>query len=284
LIVTVKAGQTVGALLAIKNRLGPESSILFLQNGVGIIDQVDEEAFPDPSARPEYMVGIVSHGVNSQGPFEATHAGFGTIAIGLPIRPPTPSSSSELPATNDISASSQYILRTICRAPVLAAVAVSPTEILQAQLEKLAVNAILNPMTALIDARNGAILYNYSFTRAQRLLLAEISLVIRSLPELKPHPNLATRFSAERLESMVVAVAKKTADNISSMLADVRQGKKTEIDYINGYIVKRGEELGITCFMNYLMMQLVKGKQNMVDRERYEELPLARSFTQQSPK
>jgi 2-dehydropantoate 2-reductase len=63
LIVSVKAADTVGALLNVRHRLQPESSILFLQNGMGIIDQVNTEVFPDPTTRPNYMLGIISHGV-----------------------------------------------------------------------------------------------------------------------------------------------------------------------------------------------------------------------------
>jgi 2-dehydropantoate 2-reductase len=281
LVVPLKAHQTVGSLLAIKQRLGRHTSILFLQNGMGIIDEINEKVFPDPETRPNYILGIISHGVSShpQGKFAAMHQGMGTIAMGMVPRngliPQSEESAGEVTyETSPIS--SRYLLRTIGRSPVLAAVGVAPTEIVQAQLEKLAINAIINPITALVDARNGAIMYNFPLSRVMRLLLAEISLVILSLPELKALPNLATRFSAERLETLVVAVANKTANNISSMLADVRNGRTTEIKYINGYIVKRGDELGITCFMNYLMVQLVKGKNAMIERERTEELPLAK--------
>jgi 2-dehydropantoate 2-reductase len=276
LIVTVKAPQTIGALLAVRNRLGPNSTILFLQNGVGMVDEVDKEVFPDPESRPQYMVGIITHGVNTprgnKKSFNVIHAGKGSISIGLPFTRQTPSS----PRSSDpyaMSPASHYLLRTVCRSPVLSAVPLSPVELLQAQLEKLAVNAIINPMTVLVDCRNGGLLYNYAFSRVMRLLLAEISLVIRTLPELQNLPNVATRFSTERLETQVVGVANATANNISSMLADVRHGRRTEIDYITGYVVKRGEELGISCFMNYLMMQLVKGKQHVVDKERTDELP-----------
>jgi len=273
LIVTVKAPNTVGALLSIQHRLRPESSILFLQNGMGIVDQVNDKVFPDPETRPNYMIGIISHGVNShaQGLFAATHAGQGTISMGI-----LPRQNTNADTTPTTPVSSRYILRTVCRSPVLAAVGATPTEVLQAQLEKLAINAIINPLTAIADARNGAILHNMHFKRAIRLLLAEISLVILAMPELKSLPNLGTRFSTARLEDMVVAVAFRTANNISSMLADIQHGKQSEIDYMNGYIVKRGEELGITCFMNFMITQLIKGKQQVVDHEKNEELPLAR--------
>jgi 2-dehydropantoate 2-reductase len=125
----------------------------------------------------------------------------------------------------------------------------------------------------MLDARNGSVLYNYHLTRVMRLLLSEIALVIHSLPELQNVPNVQRRFDTGRLESIVVGVANRTRDNISSMLADVRNDNETEIDYINGWIVKKGEELGIKCFMNYMITLMVKGKRGLIHMELNEGIP-----------
>ncbi|OCL02766.1 ketopantoate reductase, partial [Glonium stellatum] len=85
LILCCKSTQVLSALSAIQHRLTPHSVILFLQNGMGTVDEVNEQLFPDPADRPFYMVGINSHGVNSDpaDQFATTHAGHGTIALGL---------------------------------------------------------------------------------------------------------------------------------------------------------------------------------------------------------
>ena len=283
LIVTTKAAFTVNALANIKHRLAPTSTVCFLQNGMGVIDEVNKKLFPNEQERPNYMQGIITHGVNvppeipaQKRAFYAVHAGHGTVALSL-----IPSSHAKrtpkdlIRGSGDIhdtqselwADSSRYLLRTLTRTPVLCAVGFTPTELLQLQLEKLAVNSVLNPLTVILDGRNGSILYNFAMTRTMRLLLAETSLVIRSLPELQNIPNVATRFSAQRLETLVVSVANTTRDNISSMLADVRAGRQTEVEYINGYIVKRGEEIGIKCVVNYATMQMVLGKGAMTQKE-----------------
>ncbi|KAK3700379.1 2-dehydropantoate 2-reductase (Ketopantoate reductase) (KPA reductase) (KPR) [Vermiconidia calcicola] len=273
LIVSTKGPLTIPALSAIKHRLTPKSTICFLQNGMGIIDDVNKQLFPNPAERPNYMQGIITHGANvppqkaEEDPFYAVHAGHGTIALGLMPR-------EDVQGNEKWAPSSRYLLRTLTRSPVLCAVGFTPTELLQQQLEKLVANCILNPLTSLLDNRNGALLYNFPLTRTMRLMLAEISHVIRSLPELANVPNVSTRFSPERLETLCVSIADKTKDNISSMLADVRAGKKTEIEYINGYIVRRGEEIGIKCVVNYAIMQTVIGKAAMIGKDRRGEVPV----------
>ena len=288
LIVTTKAGITISALSAIRHRLTRETTICFLQNGMGVIDDVNTQLFPDEATRPSYVQGIITHGVNvpqgvaESNPFFAVHAGLGTLALGVVPRAP-PSDNNEEAKDPDIDCppTSRHLIRSLTASPVLCAAAFTPIELLQLQLEKLAVNSVLNPLTSLVDARNGAILYNFSLTRTMRLLLAETSLVLRSLPEIKHLPNTALRFSAERLERLVVGVANKTSENISSMLADVRNGRKTEIEYINGYIVKRGEEVGVRCVVNYAIMMTVVGKTMIVSREVRGEVPVEEGFTEE---
>ena len=55
-----------------------------------------------------------------------------------------------------------------------------------------------------------------------------------------------------------IEVAEATANNKSSMLQDIERRKKTEIDYINGAIVKLGKKLGIKTPVNKTLTALVK--------------------------
>lgn len=299
LILTVKAPQTVSAITSIRHRLTSDSTILFMQNGMGMVEELNEKVFPDPNTRPNYMLGINSHGVHSMSSTAAVHAGHGIISLGvLPRSHAAPAtedsavidkdksaasskvlskdgkrkvstSNSSSTASGDIewAPSSRYMIQQLTRVPVLAAVALSHEQLLMAQLEKLAVNCLINPLTVMLDSRNGDLLHNFALTRTMRLLLAEICTVFQALPELKSQTSIQTRFSPQRLEKMAVTVASKTANNISSMLADSRRGVQTEIEYINGYVVRRGEELGIKCVMNYMLMQMVIGKQQLIGRE-----------------
>ena len=274
LIVCVKAPQTVRALQSVAHRLAYGSSILFLQNGMGVVDEVNEKVFPDEKYRPTYIVGVVSHGLYERRPFSVVHAGEGTIALGVLPRMPA-NDGIRLEPLNELSTSARYLMRTMTRTAVLVAVGFAPTDLLQQQLDKLAVSCIINPLTAILDCKNGALLCNFYFTRVIRLLLAEISIVIKSLPELKNVPNVNMRFDTVRLERLVSSIANTTAENYSSMVQDFRSGRQTEIDYINGYIVKRGEEMGIHCVMNYMLMHMVKGKNKATTQDKADMLPLA---------
>jgi 2-dehydropantoate 2-reductase len=218
---------------------------------------VNSSLFNQPSFRPNYLAGIVNHGVYTTGPFSAVHAGFANIILGPVLSFPTEAS------TRSKQEETAFLIRQILDAPMLAASMVSQSELLQAQLEKLAVNAIINPLTVIFDCLNGDLFHSVPTRVLIRALIYELSTIIRATilsRNKNVDPAVLARFSPEKLEKVISEVSAKTAGNISSMRQDVCAGRKTEIDYINGYVIARGAECGIKCPQHSKLVRLVKGR------------------------
>ena len=62
----------------------------------------------------------------------------------------------------------------------------------------------------------------------------------------------------EDLRETIEAVARKTAANTSSMRADVKAGRTTEIDFINGYLARLGHQHGIPVQVNQMLAEQVQ--------------------------
>lgn len=214
LIVSVKATQTTTALRALKNRLSAKSTILFLQNGCGMIDAVNQSIFPDPRARPTYIIGVISHGVTLNSPFHVTHRGAAAISLGA------------VPPDSGVVLSSSgrecLLLNLLPQSPRPNATAYPYVEVLQVQLEKLAVNAFCNPLCALHDAQNG---FLFTLPGIRRQILTEVSNVVLRLPELQHIPGVRDRFAVDRLEATVIDILTKTAETTCSMVWDLRAGR-----------------------------------------------------------
>ncbi|KAJ5726382.1 uncharacterized protein N7483_007739 [Penicillium malachiteum] len=272
LIVTCKAFMTVRAIWKVRHRLTTASTIVLLQNGMGVVKKLNEIVFPDANDRPNYVQGVISHGLSMQDKFQIAHRGVGTITLAPVVTDQSP----PLLAEEDThwAPSTKYILRLLTLTPSLVATTETPVGLLQYQLEKLAVNCLINPLTALYDCTNGELLYIFKVTRTMRLLLFEISSVIFALPELQGVPGIEDRFAPERLLRLTMNVANTTAENTSSMLQDLQLGKFTEIDHMNGWIVDRGEELGIKCTLNYMICQMVRSKLTIRQRRDNTSIPL----------
>ena len=262
LIISIKAPFVVNALSRLAHRLSRHSSILFFPDGLGLLEEVNKHVFPDERTRPTYINGLNSHTLeySVSDEFAVIHAAMGTMALGISPRHSMLESWKPGDKISLLSSSARYLLRTLTRIPALAAVGFAPTDMFQLQLERLAIRAVVGPLSVVFDCRNGELLHNTSITRIIRLLIAEISLVARSLPELQGVPNVTLRFAPERLEALVVNFCIDTTANVSPMLKSVQAARFTEIDFVSGYIIRRGEELGIKCLMNYSVVQIIKAK------------------------
>lgn len=239
LIVCVKSTQTVAALRPLLPRLTPDSSVLFLQNGAGMIEDVNEMLWPNSKIRPNFITGVISHGVTLKGPFNIKHTGPAATSLG-PVPRDVGLNQTGAPSTT-------LLLDTLPRAPRLNCHAYDFQDILQRQLEKLAVNAFSNPLTALADS---TVEHLFSIPEVCTALMREISSVILALPELQGVAGVEERFSAQRLEETVMEVIVQNRSTTCSMVWDMRAARETEIRYINGYWVRRGREVGVATPIN----------------------------------
>jgi 2-dehydropantoate 2-reductase len=262
LIVSVLASQTIRALAPIKHRLDPKSTVLFLQNGMGSPEEAARKFFPNAGGLPYFMQGIVLPGGWTLEPFVVQHAARGTLPVGKIPRQKLVGSESaveETSATEGVE-SSRYLIDILSQSPILAAKEVDYTELVQQQLEKLAINIVANPLTGILNESN-AVLQQPALAPLIRALVEETASIIRALPELKSVPSAQERFSAQRLEDRVMGYLGGVQANTTSMCQHLRAGKKTEVEYINGYMVQRAREIGAPCVLNSALRQLVLTKE-----------------------
>ena len=207
--------------------LGPDSAVVSLQNGLG---NVEELALSVPGDR--VVCGATAHGATRLGPGHVLHAGAGVTNL-APIQP-----------------GGQDVAQRV--ASVLSAAGLDARLVDDAQgllWSKLLINAAINPVTAVWDVRNGAIP-----GRAELLKVA--------LGASEEGRKVAAAKGVRLLYPDVVAAVTdacwRTRDNMSSMLQDVRRGRRTEIDYINGAIVGEAATLGIDTPVNEMLVQRVR--------------------------
>ncbi len=114
---------------------------------------------------------------------------------------------------------------------------------------KLVVNAAVNPLTAILRVPNGALLESASARWLMDALAEETASVARALGVPLDLPAPA---------QLAEEVARRTAQNYSSMLQDVLRGAPTEIDAICGAVARQGESLGVPTPFNTSMWRLVR--------------------------
>ncbi|GAC99506.1 2-dehydropantoate 2-reductase [Pseudozyma hubeiensis SY62] len=83
LIVTTKCDSTLSAIESIRHRIHPWSTIVLLQNGMGVLDTLFERFFKDPDQRPNFVLASTTHGCWRKGPLDVVHASAGTLHFGI---------------------------------------------------------------------------------------------------------------------------------------------------------------------------------------------------------
>jgi 2-dehydropantoate 2-reductase len=114
---------------------------------------------------------------------------------------------------------------------------------------KLAINAAINPLSALLRIPNGELLERPT----ARELMAEAA---RETARVAAAQGIRLPFDDPAAAAETVAA--RTASNRSSMLQDIRRGAPTEIDAINGAIVQAGQQVHVAAPTNRVLWQLVK--------------------------
>jgi 2-dehydropantoate 2-reductase len=226
-LVAVKQYHLDHVLSRLKNHAGENMDLLFLQNGMGHIDKI--RYLPQKNI----SLGVVEHGVMKKNDHTVVHTGVGKTVI-----------SSYKGEVEKITHCFQKVNGDLFPFEL------SP-DWYEMLAKKLVVNAVINPLTALYRVENGELVKNSFFYKVMEQVFHEVLSVI----DLRDH---------QHLWEYVIEICKKTGTNRSSMLRDIENGRKTEVDAILGYLLREAEvkkqPLTITKFLYESMKGLERKK------------------------
>lgn len=231
----VKHGHTRSAALTGSRIIGRTGYILTLQNGLGnteiIADYVDKKRILCGTTSQGAM--LLDHGV-------VQHSGTGETVIG------------SLHGGVEAISMSEKLAGLFSVAAIMSR---NVEDIRHVLWNKLFVNVGINALTALTGIRNGQVLESpYS----RQLLVEAVSEAVDVARRLHP----AIDDPKDAIIKNVFAVARTTANNRSSMGQDIDRRNFTEIDAINGYIVRRGGEINFPVPVNQTLTNLIKVIEN----------------------
>jgi 2-dehydropantoate 2-reductase len=286
LIIATKAQDAMTQLDSLRRYLGSLSTVLFVQNGVNRLwpphgATYNNHRYPD-GQHPNWLHGVTMHGVYSEGNFKSVHAAPADITIG-PV-----CSSDKHPEK------ASYLTEMVTKAPHLAARAVTKPQLWVLQLEKLVINSIINPLSAILRVKNGDLFAEMGggVVKVMDALLDETSKVLQALvrhesstqilqgeeaPDEASKEAVIQRLSATRLRELLYQVGEKVKHNRSSMLQDTEAGKQTEIGEFNGWLVETAEMLdqGLDVSSHKIVIDLV-GQKVKLDKDQLRRHVLLR--------
>ena len=228
-LILVKSYQTKRTVEQVKGILRPNGLAVTLQNGLGNIEILQAALGED-----RVVAGITYHAANLSALACVQHAGEGLTFLGVKVGRET--------QLNEI-------VNLLNKAGI-------QTELIKniesLSWSKVIVNASINPLTALLEIKNGDLLHHPLLRKILRATIQEVAAVATKHGIRLEHPDPIEH---------VFDICRATARNRSSMLQDIVRGTQTEIEAINGAVVELGLRYGIPTPVNQFLLEQVQSKQ-----------------------
>jgi 2-dehydropantoate 2-reductase len=223
----VKAGDTESAAADMAPHLAPDATVLSLQNGV------DNAGRLQALLQREVAPAVVYVATEMAGPGHVRHNGRGELVIG-----PSPLSDALAKLFSDAGVPVQI-----------------SDNVAGALWSKLILNCVYNALSAVTQLPYGRLVQGEDVKDVMRDVLHECLAVARGEGVSVP---------ADIAEA-VAGIARTMPAQFSSTAQDLARGKRSEIDHLNGYVLRRGAALGIDTPVNrtlYAVVKLLEGRTN----------------------
>lgn len=224
LVVPLKAYDVLTAIEQIQHRLTAKTLIILCHNGMGTIEPVQQLL----GKQHPLLFATTTHGAMGLADLQVEHTGLGETKMGW-VGGKDKIESPEL---------LQYILEPVSW----------DEDINRILWRKLAINCVINPLTAVEGCHNGQ-LAQPQYQQQIRQICQEISLVANTC---------GIDFDVDELTESSYKVIQGTAQNLSSMNRDIAAGRPSEIDFITGYLLKKGTVAGLQLPVNQALYDQVK--------------------------
>ena len=216
----VKSADTEEAGRSIAGRLRPETSVLTLQNGV------DNPQRLSAVTGHAVIPAVVYVGSEMAGPGHVRHHGGGDLAIGA-------------------APESQALAQTLGAAGIGTTIA---DDIDVTLWSKLVINCAFNALSAVAGISYGPMLEVEGTRDVVARAVQEAVMVARASGVSMP----------EDILQQILRIPAAMPNQMSSTAQDVARGKPSEIDFLNGYVVRKGAELGVPTPTNRALQVMVK--------------------------
>jgi 2-dehydropantoate 2-reductase len=229
ILICVKSTDTRAAGEGVSGTMGPETMVVTLQNGLG-----NREILAEIFGPGNVLGGVTAQGATLLDEGVIRHAGEGETVIG-------PAGTEDGPVQRLVSIMNQAGFKTR-----------SADKVEELIWGKLIINVGINALTAITRLKNGRIPVIKGTRAVMEAAVEEAIAVVRARGIQLPYEDPLTR---------VIAVCEATNENVSSMLQDVLKERATEVEMINGAIVRQGEVLKIPTPVNRTLTELVNAIQ-----------------------
>lgn len=232
IIIFTKAMAIDSMLRDIKNLIGKNTILAFFGNGLG-----NEETIEKYVNKKQIILGTTLWTSLLNGPGEITLSGLGSITM--------------QPLFKDKKRKLETILHIFQEANLKPSI--SPN-VISAIWKKASINSIVNTYCSIFKCKIGEFIKLPNSIKLINLVLEEFDKIAK---------REKVSFNINEIKKSLLEDIPKMSDHYPSMYQDLSRGRATEIDYLNGYIAKKGKKFSIKVPINSFLTEIIHGMEKI---------------------
>ncbi|GAO14859.1 uncharacterized protein UV8b_04098 [Ustilaginoidea virens] len=255
LVVTGYGYEAAKALETVKDRLDDNATVCLMNDGLGVLEDVRTRIFQGAHEAPNFLLGHMSHRLAFNRRYDAVARLRGgqtrlTYAEAPRVR---------LEDAQKVESRPNFV-RSLARAKDLKSSFNTYDQWLRFKLPAVIFDSVVEPVCVLLDMPYHGLLQNRAAQRTMYRLLREILLVLEDMPELKNSTVIRDYLHSQGVQKFLYNRIMSKRSNPSQLVRRIQHGLPTDVEYLNGYFIRRGRSLGINLPMNVMMRDMIKAK------------------------
>ncbi|KAL7947795.1 ketopantoate reductase PanE/ApbA C terminal domain-containing protein [Trichoderma barbatum] len=258
LLVAGSGHGAVEALQSVKHRIDKDTAVCLMTDGLGVLEEVRERVFKGADSSPNFLLGHMSHRLafnRRQDSVKELRYGKTQLTYG---------NVSRLGRDVEKTDSRMNFVQTLQGVRDLNSSLNPFDKWLHFKLPSVILDSIVEPVCVLLEIPYAGLLRNRAAQRMMHRLLDEIVMVVDNMPEVEGSAAIRDFIRGNRIKQLIYSriMARKSVPH-SELARQIQYGQPTDVDYLNGFFIQRGRQLGIELPTNVLMRDMIKAKHSL---------------------
>lgn len=269
LVVSGKAQDTIRALQSVKHRVDENTTICLMSDGLGVLEDVRKRIFNAPDSAPNFLLGHMSHRFAYNRNLDSVkqlRVGEWQLTPGQWKGRTTSEQTKTETRLNFVESLQQAQGLNTTMTPF--------DTWFRFKLPTVLFDSVVEPVCVLLDLPYEGLLQNRPAQRMMDKLLSEILVVVQNLPEVEGSTALLDLVRGERARQILYHTIVGKKREPSHLVRTIRNGLPVDVDYLNGYFIRRAKQAGLSLPTNIMMREMVKAKHSQAVERMNSYIPL----------
>lgn len=263
LLVTGRAHEVVTSINSIRDRVDENTTICLMHEGLGVLEDVRRKFFEGSHLSPKFVLGHMSHRLvfhRNSNSVRRLKSGDTRLALG--------------PGNDQSTDASLPMVTSLRESRDLRSTLTPYDQWLRFKLPSVIFDTVVEPVCVLLEMTYQGLLQNMPAQRIMHSLLTEIIRVVDQMPEVEGSAVVRNFMHGKSIHKVLHENILAKRFSPSQLMLQVDKGLPTDIDYLNGYFLRRGRELGLDLRVNAMVRDMIKAKHSQAIERLNSYVPL----------